>query len=71
MLLTPELFLSKIEDMVEEHDINHMEAVLLYCDDNSLDTRDILSLITVPLKERIKLDAMNNGLMKMEAQLPV
>jgi hypothetical protein len=71
MLLTPELFLSKIEDMVEEHDINHMEAVLLYCDDNSLDTRDILSLITAPLKERIKLDAMNNGLMKMEAQLPV
>lgn len=69
--LTDESFMITIERMVAQKKINHIEAVIEFCSQNSIDIEEILPLITRPLKEKIKLDAMETGMMKAQGILPV
>lgn len=69
--LTPESFLTNIEKIMAEKKINHIEAIVDYCDENGLEFNDILPVITRSMKERIKYDAMESGMMRQEAMLPL
>jgi hypothetical protein len=71
MFLTPTTFQEKIEDEVWMKDCTYIEAIMTFCKDNETDFEDIAKLITSNLKDKIRLDAMNEGLMKREAQLPI
>lgn len=68
--LTEEKFLTEIENIIRQDGLNHIEAVLAFCEKNMLDVEDLKPLIGQSLKERIRADAMNSGLMKKEAVLP-
>ena len=48
-------FSLKIEGIVKEKKISHMDAVVWYCDQNGLDTSQVSSLISKSLKEYDKL----------------
>ena len=48
-------FSLKIEGIVKEKKISHMDAVVWYCEENDLDTSQVSSLISKSLKEKIKL----------------
>ena len=52
-------FSLKIESIVKEKKISHMDAVVWYCDENDLDTSQVSSLISKSLKEKIQLEATN------------
>ncbi len=69
--LTPESFMIIIETMMKDKRINHIDAVMEFCSDNEIDVEEVVPLITRPLKEKIKVDAMEAGMMKMEARLPI
>jgi len=69
--MTPESFYKEISVICSEHSMTYIDAVLSYCEDNDLDVEEILPLISRPLKERIKVDASNNGYMKKTASLPL
>lgn len=71
MFLTPTTFQEQIEVLVREKRCNHMDAIIEYCRSNEVDVEDIAKLITSNLKDKIKLDAMNEGYMRREAQLPI
>ncbi len=71
MFLTEVLFHKKIEDIVWEKSISYLDAVVWYCKENEIDPEDIAKLITTNLKGKIQNDAMNEGLLKREAQLPI
>lgn len=71
MFLNAVRFQEIVEELVRLKQINYLEAVLMYCQENELELEDVGSLITVDLKDKIKVDAMNEGLMKKEARLPV
>ncbi len=68
--LTEEKLIAELEELIHMEDINYLEAVIAYCDKNKLDVEDIKPLIGPTLKERIRVDAMKNGLLKREATLP-
>lgn len=68
--LTEEKLIAELEEIIHMEDINYLEAVLTFCDRHKLDVEEIKPLIGTTLKERIRVDAMNNGLMKKEAALP-
>ena len=58
-------FSLNIENIVKEKKTSYMDAVVLYCNENNIDTGTVSSLISKPLKEKIKVEAMNNRLLKM------
>ena len=66
-------FSLKIEGIVKEKKISHMDAVVWYCDENGLDTSQVSSLISKSLKEKIKLEATNLRMLKIPkcGQLPI
>ena len=71
--LTPQKFAIEIEKIVAEEDLNYIDAILHYCDTNSLEIESITKLISKPLKERLKWDAIRLNFMKKtsRAKLPI
>ena len=45
-------FSLKIESIVKEKKISHMDAVVWYCDENGLDTSQVSSLISKSTKRK-------------------
>ena len=71
--LTPQKFAIEIEKIVLEEQLNYIDAILHYCEVNSLEIESITKLISKPLKERLKWDATRLNFMKptSRAKLPL
>ena len=71
--MTSKEFSLKIENIVKDKKISHMDAVLHYCEQNEIDTGTVSNLISKSLKEKIKLEATNLKMLKFPkcGQLPV
>ena len=71
--LTPSKFALEIEKIVAEDKMNYIDAICYYCDINDLEVDSITKLISKPLKERLKYDAINLNFMKKtsRAKLPL
>jgi hypothetical protein len=71
--LTPQKFAMEIEKIVAEDELNYIDAILHYCESNSLEVESITKLISKPLKERLKWDATRLNFMKRtsRAKLPI
>ena len=70
-LTTPKVFALKIEDIVKEKEISHMEAVLWYCTDQEIEPDSVKGMISKPLKEKIEANARELNFLPRQAQLPV
>jgi hypothetical protein len=54
-----------IEDLVKNNkDMNYIDAVIHYCEENSLEVESISKLVSKPLKEKIKCEAINLNFLK-------
>lgn len=71
MFLNETSFQQTIEQIVKEKRIDYLDAVLLFCEDNDLDPTDIKKLVNVNLRDKIKLSAIDQGLMQPISQLPI
>ena len=71
--LTPQKFAIEIEKIVAEEQLNYIDAIVHYCDINSLEVESVTKLISKPLKERLKWDAIRLNFMKKtsRAKLPL
>ena len=71
--LTPQKFAIEIEKIVLEEQLNYIDAILDYCEVNSLEIESITKLLSKPLKERLKWDATRLNFMKptSRAKLPL
>ena len=71
--LTPAKFSMEIETIVAEENINYIDAICQYCEMNDIEVDSISKLISKPLKERLKYDAINLNFMKKtsRAKLPL
>jgi len=70
----PAKFAQEIETLVlENRDMNYIDAIVHFCDKNSLDVESVPKLISKPLKEKIKCDALELNFMKKtsRAKLPL
>lgn len=58
-----------IEEMVKEHKISHMDAVLKYCEDNMIEPDEISSKINKVLKEKIAVNMRELNYLPKQASL--
>ena len=66
-------FSLEIEGLVIEEKVNYIEAIILFCEKNSIEVDSVSKLISKPLKEKIKRDAIELNFMKKttRAKLPI
>jgi hypothetical protein len=66
-------FSLKIEEFVKQKKCSYLDAVVLYCDENEIDTATVNPLISKSLKEKIKIEAIEKRLLKesKSGKLPV
>jgi hypothetical protein len=71
--LTPSKFSLEIEKIVAEENCNYIDAIVMYCEQNEIEIESVSKLISKPLKERLKYDAINLNFMKKtsKAKLPL
>ena len=70
----PTKFAQEIETLVlENNDMNYIDAIVHFCDKNSIDVESVPKLISKPLKDKIKRDAQELNFMKKtsRAKLPI
>tara|TARA_B100001250_G_scaffold403454_1_gene418022 strand:+ start:188 stop:448 length:261 start_codon:yes stop_codon:yes gene_type:complete len=70
----PTRFAEEIEKLVlHNKNMNYIDAIVHFCDQNSLDLESVPKLISKPLKEKIKCDAQELNFMKRtsRAKLPL
>ena len=70
-LNTSKTFSLKIEQIVLEKDISHMDAVLWYCEQEGLEPDSLKPLISKALKEKIEADARELNFLPRQAKLPI
>ena len=61
----------KIEDIVKEKSISHMDAVFWYCEQEGLELEGISPLISKALKEKIEANARELNFLPRQAKLPI
>jgi hypothetical protein len=66
-------FSLEIETLVLKEKMNYIEAIVLFCEENSIEVDSISKLISKPLKEKLKRDAQDLNFMKKttRARLPL
>ena len=60
-----------IEQLAAQKRISHMDAVLLYCEENFIEPDEIKSLINKPLRDKIEIDMREANLLPKVATLEV
>jgi DNA-directed RNA polymerase alpha subunit len=56
--LSQSKFSTEIENFVKTGNINYIEAIVQYCETNSIDIENVPKLLSKPLKERLRCEAM-------------
>ena len=70
----PAKFAESIESLVlENKDMNYIDAIIHFCEKNSIDLESVPKLIPKPLKEKIKYEASELNFLKRSsrAKLPL
>ena len=71
--MSKDKFAEEIEALVLQTKMNYIEAIVQYCEDNSIDIEGVNKLISKPLKEKIKYEATELNFLKKttRAKLPL
>ena len=70
----PSRFAQEIETLVHANDdMDYIDAIILFCEKNNIDVESVPKLISKPLKEKIKYEAMELNFLKRSsrAKLPL
>jgi len=61
----PSRFTQEIENLVQVNvEMNYIDAIIYFCEQNSIDLESVPKLISKPLKEKIKYEAMELNFLK-------
>ena len=61
----PSRFAQEIESLVQiNEDMNYIDAIVYFCEKNNIDVESVPKLISKPLKEKIKYEAMELNFLK-------
>ena len=70
----PARFAQEIENLVlHNENMNYIDAIVHFCDNNNIDVESVPKLISKPLKEKIKYEAQELNFLKRSsrAKLPL
>ena len=61
----PSKFAQEIESIVQKNeDMNYIDAIVFFCEKNNIDVESVSKLVSKPLKEKIKYEAMELNFLK-------
>jgi len=61
----PSRFAQEIESLVQTNsDMSYIDAIIFFCEKNNIDVESVPKLISKPLKEKIKYEAMELNFLK-------
>lgn len=66
LVIKPEEILKKVTDLVWEYDINHIDALIMYCDRNQYDLESVCKIIPASLRSEIEQDAKHLRLLRKD-----
>jgi predicted transcriptional regulator len=71
--LSQSKFSNDIEELVKESGLTYIESIVTYCDENIIEIESVSKLISKPLKERLRCEAMQLNYLKKSsrAKLPL
>ena len=62
-------FSQDIERIYKENvDMNYIESIIYYCENNNIDIESISKLVSKPLKEKLKYEAMELNFLKKSSR---
>ena len=64
MILTKKKFTTAVEELVIEKKLTYIDAIVHFCQENHLEPDSVKGLITPPLKEKIKAEAIGLRVLK-------
>ena len=67
----PKEFFVKIQEIVADTKMSYMDAVLFYCESNSMEPETAGGLISGKLKQKIREEAENLNFLPKTARLPI
>ena len=70
-LMTPKKFSMRIEKLAKDSDTSYLDALLDYCEKNSVEPEQIKPLITKSLKEKLEVNARELHFLPKVATLPI
>jgi hypothetical protein len=62
--LCSDKFSQKIETIVRDNKVSYIDAIVQFCEENSVEVETIPKLISKPLKEKLKYEAMQLNFLK-------
>ena len=72
MILTKKKFTRSVEELVIEKRLSYIDAIVYFCQENHLEPESVKGLITPPLKEKIRAEAIGLRFLKeSHAKLPI
>ena len=72
MILTKKKFTLAVEELVIEKKLSYIDAIVYFCQENHLEPESVKGLITPPLKEKIRAEAIGLRVLKeSHARLPI
>ena len=72
MILTKKKFTTSVETIVIEKGLSYIDAIVYFCQENHLEPESVKGLITPPLKEKLKAEAVGLRFLKeSHAKLPI
>ena len=71
MSLKPKINIKKFQKSIEKK-LNYIDAIVYFCQENHIEPESVKGLITPPLKEKIKAEAIGLRFLKeSHAKLPI
>ena len=62
--MTASKFSLEIENIVKDGSLNYIEAIVMYCEEKSIEIEGVNKLINKPLKEKLKYEAQKLNFIK-------
>lgn len=62
--LSPDRFSLDIERYVRDNKCNYIEGIVQYCEENDIEIEKVTKLLSKPLKEKLKNDAVQLNFLK-------
>ena len=62
--MTGSKFSLEIENIVKDGSLNYIEAIVMYCEEKSIEIEGVNKLINKPLKEKLKYEAQKLNFIK-------
>lgn len=60
----PSRFAQEVEKLVVQESVSYIDAIIAFCEINKIDLESVPKLISKPLKEKIKFEAMELNFLK-------